>query len=98
MKQLFQLVNKKIRQWYYFQELKELSLVFGIGFCIWVAFTYGKQILHFLGTEKGLMCLLFLIAAWVLAIVIKIYYRIIVIKYHEKDTHIEMLKNISQNK
>ena len=44
------------------------------------------------------MCLLFLIAAWVLAIVIKIYYRIIVIKYHEKDTHIEMLKNISQNK
>jgi hypothetical protein len=31
-------------------------------------------------------------AGLVLALVIKLYYRIMVIKYHEKDTNIELFK------
>lgn len=37
-------------------------------------------------------------AGIVISITIKIYYRVMVIKYHEKDTHIELFKELESNR
>lgn len=52
-----------------------------------------EAILSFLFSATGLICLCFTVAAFNLALGIKIYYRIQVIKYHEKDTHIRLFKD-----
>ncbi len=95
MKQLVTLINVNIRKWYYFQELKEISLVAAIIAVIWGIFKYGELGVTFLLTETGLIYVTFLMAAIVLALVLKIYYRIIEIKYHEKDVNIGLFKELN---
>ena len=48
--------------------------------------------------EEGVIrCAYFMIGV-ITALVIKIYFRILVIKYHEKDTAIELFKEIESTK
>ena len=96
MKQLIKLISQRLQKWYYYQELKEISLsVFAIS-GIWFLYNYGYTILKFIFTEKGFIVSAFFFASVVIAIVIKMYYRIMVIKYHEKDTNIELFKNFNE--
>ena len=50
----------------------------------------------FIFTEKGLIYSTFILASVVIAFVIKIYYRIVVIKYYEKDTNIDLFKFLKE--
>ena len=95
MKQLFKLIATALSKWYYYQELKEMSLLAAAIATVWAAYNYGKNVLRFAFSPTGLTYLTFLMAAIVLGMVIKMYYRIIVIKYHEKDTHIQLFKNMN---
>ncbi len=97
MIQLIQLISRRLQKWYYFQELKEISLAAFIITAIWVIYNYGTAIIKFIFTEKGLICSTFFFASVVLALAIKMYYRIMVIKYHEKDTKIELFKHLNEN-
>jgi len=95
MKELFKLISNKLQGWYYYQELKELSSLAFIGGVIWLFYNYGKDILNFLSSNTGLIYLSFLLVAIVLGIAIKMYYRVIVIKYYEKDTDIRLFEKNS---
>ena len=92
MKQLFRIVITKMKKWYYFQELKEISFLCGILLTVWGIYGYGKATIGFIVTPTGIILLSFLMLSIVLALVIKIYYRMIVIKYHENDRNIQLLK------
>lgn len=93
MKLLFQMISKKLQRWYCYQEFKELSSVALIGTSIWLFYKFGKSILQFVLSNTGLIYLSFLIVAIVLGIAIKMYYRVIVIKYHEKDAKTRVFQN-----
>ncbi len=97
MKLLYQIISKRLRHWYYYQALKELSALGFIGGLIWLFYNYGKSILHFVLSNTGLIYLSFLLVAIVLGIAIKMYYRVIVIKYHEKNTNIQLFQNLDEN-
>jgi hypothetical protein len=97
MKLLYQLISKRLQRWYYYQELKELGGVAAIGGIIWLLYNYGKSILNFTLSDTGLIYLSFLLVAIVLGVAIKMYYRVIVIKYHEKDTNIQLFQNLNNN-
>ncbi len=88
------MLHNILKKWYYYQELKELSIVAVIILSAWFLLNYGKSILHWLFTETGATYTVFFMASIVIAIAIKIYYRIMVIKYHEKDTRIKLFENI----
>jgi hypothetical protein len=96
VKQLINIISQRLQKWYYYQELKEMFLVGFIIAAIWALYTRGNTIGKFIFTEKGLICLAFFFASTVIAITIKMYYRIMVIKYHEKDTDIELFKYLKQ--
>jgi hypothetical protein len=74
--------------------LKEISLAVAGILAVWAAYVYGTSVLHFLFTKTGLISLTFLMASIVLGMVIKIYYRIMVIKYYEKDINIGLYKEV----
>ena len=97
MKLLYQIISKRIKNWYYYQELKELGTLAIIGGIIWLLYNYGKSIANFLLSDTGLIYLSFLLVAIVLGVTIKMYYRVIVIKYHEKDTNIALFQNINNH-
>lgn len=70
-------------------ELKQLMRI-GLGIATAFILThYGKLIF----TEKGGLWASIVMLCLVLALAIKIYYRIMVIKYYEKDTHIRLFEN-----
>lgn len=98
MKQLYNLIEKKLRDWYYFQEFKELGLLFFIGIIITLVYEYGSISLHWLFTFKGVVYLCFFMVSIVLGISIKTFYRIIAIKYYEKDTNLVIFENIENEK
>jgi len=96
MKQLIKYISQRLQKWYYYQELKEISTLALIISAIWLLYNYGITILQFTFTETGLMITTFFFASVVIGITIKMYYRIMVIKYHEKDTNIELLKYLNE--
>lgn len=96
MKQLIKLVAQKLQQWYYYQEFKELSLVATLVSGSWFLYNYGTTILKFIFTETGLICSAFFFASMVLGIAIKMFYRLMAIKYYEKSTNIELLKYLNK--
>ena len=96
MKHLIKLISQRLQKWYYYRELKEISWVALIISGICFSYNYGTTIIKFIFTEKGMIYSVFFFASVVIAIVIKIYYRIIVIKYYEKDTNIELFKYLNE--
>ena len=96
MKQLIQLISGRLQRWYYYQELKELSFVALIISGALFLYNYGTMTVKFIFTEKGLIYSTFILASVVIAFVIKIYYRIVVIKYYEKDTNIDLFKFLKE--
>ena len=96
MKHLIKLISQRLQKWYYYQELKEISIVSLIILGIWILYNYGTAIIKFIFTREGMIYSAFFFASVVIAIAIKIYYRIMVIKYYEKDTDIELFKCLSE--
>ena len=75
-------------------EIKQLFRM-GTGISLlYLFFHYSKQISGTVFTEKGGLWALITMLCIVLALAIKIYYRIMVIKYHEKNTHIRLFENL----
>lgn len=98
MKQLVQLIHSKLKTWYYYQELKESSLAILAVAALWFLYNYGTSLVKWaLLREGAIWCAYFMIGV-ITALVIKIYFRILVIKYHEKDTAIELFKEIESTK
>lgn len=91
------LIHRQLKKWYYYQELKEVSAAALAIFAIWFIYSYGKTIVQWLLTEEGHLYSMFFMAGLVLAIVVKLYYRVMVIKYHEKDTNIALFKELNKN-
>ncbi|MBL0182147.1 MAG: hypothetical protein IPP96_07585 [Chitinophagaceae bacterium] len=98
MKQLLKLVQGKLKTWYYYQELKEISFASALITAVWFLYNSGEEIFRWMLTETGRMYVVFFMAGIVISITIKIYYRVMVIKYHEKDTHIELFKELESNR
>jgi len=98
MKQLISLVSESLKKWDYYQELKEISSLVLIITGIWLLYSYGISIVKFIFTEKGMICSAFVLATAIIAICIKMYYRIMIIKYYEKDTDIELFKYLNDKK
>ncbi|WPV66154.1 MULTISPECIES: hypothetical protein [unclassified Chitinophaga] len=90
MKHLLSSVYNRIRASYFYPEMKQLfrlAMAVAFLFCI---YNYGK----ILFTEQGSVWSAVFMLAVVLALVIRIYFRIMIIKYHEKDIHIRLFENI----
>ncbi|HNU87600.1 MAG TPA: hypothetical protein PKJ94_04900 [Ferruginibacter sp.] len=98
MKQLLKLIQGKLKAWYYYQELKDLGFAATIVASVWLLYNYGKEIFRWMLTENGRLYVVFFMAGIVISIAIKIYYRVMVIKYHEKDTRIELFRELESNK
>ncbi len=98
MLQIFKLIHDKLKTWYYYQELKEVSFAAAAVAVVWFFYHYGKAILRWVMTPEGMIWSAFFMASIVVAIAIKIYYRIMVIKYHEKDTRIELFIELNPKK
>ncbi len=98
MKQLLKLIQGKLKAWYYYQELKDLGFAATIVASVWLLYNYGKEIFRWMLTENGRLYVVFFMAGIVICIAIKIYYRVMVIKYHEKDTRIELFRELESNK
>lgn len=96
MQLLYQLLKQKITRWYYFPEFKQITQLFLIIFFGWLLYSYGEKSVQYILSFEGLTYLVFFFVAILLAISIKLYYRIIVIKYHEKDTKIKLFENVNQ--
>jgi len=85
---------KKLQRTTYYPELKQVGSMLAIVAFFGLLYDYGNQALAFMSSETGLVCSTFFFAAIAMAYCIKIYYRIIVIKYHEKDIRIRLFENI----
>ena len=96
MKLLIKLISQGLKRWRYYQMLKELSAVGSLVFILWVLKTYGKSIGHWAVSETGLIYTVFLLVAIVFGLSLKMFYRMMVIKYHEKSTEIELFKFINE--
>ena len=96
MKLLIKLISQGLKRWRYYQILKELSSVGSLLLILWVIKTYGQSIGHWALSETGLIYTVFLLTSIVLGLTLKMFYRMIVIKYHEKSTEIELFKFINE--
>lgn len=96
MKYLLKTISQRLQKWYYYKELKEITLVALAISGIWVLYNYGTTIIKFIFTEKGMLCSTFFFASVIITITIKMYYRMMVIKYHEKDTKIALFKHLNE--
>ena len=96
MKILIRLISQGLKRWRYYQVLKELSAVGSLVFILGFLKTYGKSIGHWAVSETGLIYTVFLLASIVLGLTLKMFYRMMVIKYHEKSTGIELFKFINE--
>lgn len=96
MKLLIKLISQGLKRWRYYQVLKELSSMFFLVFILWVIKTYGQSIGHWAVSETGLIYTVFLLASIVLGLALKMFYRMMVIKYQEKSTEIELFKFINE--
>jgi len=85
MKYLIEGLQKKLKKWYYYQEFKELGTLSLIVLSAWVFYTFGSTVTHLLFTGKGIIYLTFFMASIVIGLVIKIYYRLMEIKYYDMD-------------
>jgi hypothetical protein len=75
-------------------EIKQL-LRLGTGFTVlYLLFHYSKLIMENVFSEKGGIWAVISMLSIVLALAIKIYYRIMVIKYQEKNIHIRLFENL----
>lgn len=90
-------MRTKQRTWKYYQELKELSFATAVIAVVYFLYNYGKMIFTWIILPEGMIWSAFFMASVVVMIVIKIYYRIMVIRYHEKDTRIELFKELKTN-
>ena len=93
MKQLIHLIQTQLRKWYYYQELKELSLVAAIVAGAWFLYHYGLSVAHWLFTGDGSIYLTFFMASMVIGISLKIYYRLMEIKYYDRDSRIKLFND-----
>jgi len=96
MKHLIKLISQRLKGWYYFQEFKELSLLGALAFAFWFIYNYGRGIANWSLTETGFIYIIFLLVSTILGLLIKMYYRMMVIKYHEKSTEIELFKYLNK--
>lgn len=90
MKYLFNSVFNRIRAGYLYPEIKQLSRLAALIAVLYCIYNYGKLLF----SEKGSLWAAVVMLAVVLALVIRIYYRIMIIKYHEKDVHIRLFENV----
>ena len=97
MRILFVKFYSALKKWYFFQELKDISRILLVLGTLWSLYYYGKTIADFVFSNTGMIYSTFFCASLVIGIAIKIYYRIMVIKYHEKDTNIQLFQTPHQS-
>jgi hypothetical protein len=81
------------RKYYYAKEAKSLLYFAILVLSLQFLYSHREAILSFLFSTIGLIYLCFLVAALNLALAIKIYYRMQVIKYYEKDTRLRLFND-----
>lgn len=91
MKYLFTPTYRRIRNCYLYPEIKQFSQLITTIALIYICCNYGKLLL----SEQGCLWSAIIMLTVVLSLAIRIYYRIIVIKYHEKDIHIKLFENLN---
>ncbi|BAV07085.1 hypothetical protein SAMN05421788_102284 [Filimonas lacunae] len=84
MKYLFQLLFNKLKKNFYYTEIKQIGLLVAIAAFAWAAYAYGTSVAHVAFSNTGMTYIFFLLLAIVLGQVIRLYYRIMMIKYAEK--------------
>ncbi|GGH63608.1 hypothetical protein HNQ91_002487 [Filimonas zeae] len=94
MKYLFRILFRKLKRNYYYAEIKQVSMLTAVALVAWVLYAYGTDLAHAALTNTGMTYITFLLVAIVLGQVIRLYYRIMVIKYAEKDTRIELFNGL----
>lgn len=92
MKYLFQLLFRKLKSNYFYPEIKQVSRIISTVVAAWALYTYGSWLLGLAVSPTGMTYIAFFMVAIVLGQVIRLYYRIMVIKYSEKDTRIELFE------
>jgi len=74
----------KLKNNYFYNEIKQISRLLGIVALVWAFYTYGSRLAGAALSGTGITYITFLLVAVVLGQVIRLYYRIMVIKYTEK--------------
>lgn len=92
MKYLFQLLFRRLKSNYFYHEIKQVSRVIAIAVLAWALYTYGSNLAKVALSNTGMTYITFLLVAIVLGQVIRLYYRIMVIKYAEKDACIGLFR------
>ncbi len=96
MKTLIILISKAIKKWRYYWMCKEISTMVSILFILWFLRFYGASVGHWAVSETGLIYIIFLLAALILGLALKMFYRMMAIKYYEKSIDIELFKFINK--
>lgn len=96
MKYLFQLLFRRLKSNYFYAEIRQLSRLAAFIAVVWAIYAYGSKLADAVLSNTGMICIAFLFMAIVLGQVIRLYYRIMVIKYAEKDTRIELFEGLSK--
>lgn len=74
----------KLKSNYFYHEIKQISQLLGVVALAWVLYAYGSKLAGVAFSNTGITYITFLLVAVVLGQVIRLYYRIMVIKYAEK--------------
>lgn len=96
MKYLFQLLFRRLKSNYFYAEIRQLSRLAAFIAVGWAVYAYGNKLADAALSNTGMTCIAFLFMAIVLGQVIRLYYRIMVIKYAEKDTRIKLFEDLSK--
>lgn len=84
MKYLYQLLFNKLKSNYFYPEIKQISRLITVAAVAWALYAYGNTLANTVFTNTGMTCIAFLLLSIVLGQVIRLYYRIMMIKYAEK--------------
>ncbi|WPQ60667.1 hypothetical protein SIO70_20150 [Chitinophaga sancti] len=93
MKNLFNAVFTRIRPSYLYPEFRQLFRLAAAVSLLYCVYNYGKLLV----SEQGSLWAAIVMLAVVLALVIRIYFRIMVIKYYEKYVHIKLFENVQDH-
>lgn len=85
---------RKLKGNYYYHEIKQISQLLSVVAVAWALYTYGSSLAGAALSKTGITWITFLLVAVVLGQVIRLYYRIMVIKYAEKDTRLQLFEDL----
>ncbi len=87
---------KSFRNHYYYQELVQLSSIAAIAVLAWVTYLLAGFAAALAGTEKGLLWILAFAVGLVLALSIKLFYNILMIKYSKNPFEYKLFEDLAK--